>query len=456
MGLTARKDVERMMRSAGGLAVTAAAVASSAALAGMSGAGPTTGPAPIPATVPSAGADAVQPATRPFPAVPTSLLHVHDPAIVLEADTYHLFASHGGFRHFTSTDLVHWEGRGSVFASPPAWAHEVAGDRPGQWAPDAIFFAGQWHLYYSISSFGSQRSAIGLATTATLAAPEWKDAGPVIESRRGDPFNAIDPAPILDRAGQPWVAYGSFQKGIYLSKLDAKTGLRDPADGVEQHLAQRGGSTAMEAPYLFDRDGWYYLMTSWDYCCRGLKSTYRLMVGRSRELAGPYVDREGRPLLSGGGTQLLAGYGLTIGPGQASVVRRGGEVFLAHHYYDARQSGAPALQVRPLYFDAEGWPIPGEPIGEEPAGGDGPTGWAGTYQAWVNEGSERRLTLDADGTAHLSSGGQTAPGQWKEEAGRLTLRWGEGKVETFSGAGKRWFVSRRADGSVLRAVRWDQ
>jgi hypothetical protein len=44
-----------------------------------------------------------------------------------------------------------------------------------------------------------------------------------------------------------------------------------------------------------ERDGWFYLFASFDFCCRGADSTYYTVVGRSKAVAGPYVDRDGKP-----------------------------------------------------------------------------------------------------------------------------------------------------------------
>lgn len=387
-----------------------------------------------------------QPATtRAVAPAPKSLIRAHDPAIVEEGGVYHLAATNGGLRQFSSKDLVRWEARPPVFATLPAWTHEVAGEKPGLWAPDLVLFGGKWHCYYSVSTFGKQRSAIGLATSASLEDQRWEDHGRVIESFPGGDFNAIDPSVFLDHAGKPWMAFGSHWKGIHIVELDAATGL--PAQGARPALiASRKDSASIEAAYVYEREGWYYLVTSWDLCCRGVKSTYRMVMGRSREPAGPYLDREGRSLTDGGGTSLLRGYGFNFGPGQASVVRRGGEWLMGHHYYDGRVNGAPSLAVRPMYFDAEGWPMLGEAIGEER---ERHATWAGEYSAWTDEANERAATFREDGTVTLGS----ELGTWKDSPDGIEVAL---KGETLAGrsdGGRNGFVARRADGTVLRVVR---
>ena len=103
---------------------------------------------------------------------------------------------------------------------------------------------------------------------------------------------------------------------------------------------------------MISHGGWYYLFTSWDKCCAGLQSTYRIVVGRSKAVTGPYVDRDGHDLMDGGGTGLLASNGREIGPGGESIA--GG--VLAYHYYDAKANGATRLGMRTLSWSADGWP----------------------------------------------------------------------------------------------------
>ena len=123
---------------------------------------------------------------------------VTDPDLVKEGDTYYLFSSGPGIEIRTSTDRIHWTAAGSVFPQAvPSWAAAAVPGATSIWAPDVSFFDGQYHLYYAVSTYGSQRSVIALATNTTLdpanPAYRWVDHGPVIASRPGDRFNAIDP-----------------------------------------------------------------------------------------------------------------------------------------------------------------------------------------------------------------------------------------------------------------------
>jgi arabinan endo-1,5-alpha-L-arabinosidase len=290
---------------------------------------------------------------------------VHDPCIINAGGTYYLFSTGPGIPIRRSSDLFHWQRADRVFDVNPAWfAQEVPGAR-WIWAPDIVWFGGEYHLYYSVSTFGSNRSCIALATNRTLdpASPnyKWIDRGPVLRSSTRDDYNAIDPNVVFDLEQKPWLVFGSYWSGIKLTRLDAGSGKLVDPDHLTP-LASRPGIKAVEAPFLIRRHGFYYLFVSFDQCCRGVSSTYHIVVGRSPALTGPYLDRQGRSLLDGGGTTLVESGGRVRGPGHCAVLSEGGKDWLVHHFYDADREGVQTLQIRPLRWDDEGFPIAGEPI----------------------------------------------------------------------------------------------
>ena len=296
-----------------------------------------------------------------------SVRGVHDPAVIRSGESFYIFSTGRGIPMRRSDDLFNWQSTGTVFADDmPAWAKtEIPGAR-GLWAPDISFHAGKFWLYYSVSTFGSQRSAIGLAVNMTLdpASPDyrWVDRGMVIDSAPGKcDFNAIDPAAFTDRQGRRWLAWGSFWSGIKMTRLDPQTGKRISPDSRIFPVARRPQATAVEAPYVVFHDGYYYLFVSFDQCCKGVKSTYKMMVGRGREPTGPYLDASGRDMMEGGGTLVLDGGERWKGPGHNSFLQLPGGDYLVHHAYDAQNNGVAALQIRPITWEA-GWPKPGEPI----------------------------------------------------------------------------------------------
>ena len=127
-------------------------------------------------------------------------------------------------------------------------------------------------------------------------------------------------------------------------------------DGDADEVQSSRGGGPIEAPAIVRRGDFYYLFVSFDFCCRGLESSYKIMVGRAEQITGPYVDRDGKPMMEGGGTLLLDSRGRYHGPGGQAVVLDDGVYRLVHHYYDHEERGAPKLQIHDLSWTADGWP----------------------------------------------------------------------------------------------------
>lgn len=289
----------------------------------------------------------------------TGEVFVHDPSTIARCGgEYWLFATGYGIASRHSKDRLHWEAGPRVFAQPPAWAaRAVPGSRSYFWAPDVIQTGGRYLLYYSVSQWGKNTSAIGLATNPTLdpadAKFRWTDEGPVVESVATNDFNAIDPNVFADADGRLWLAFGSFWSGIKLIELHPKTGKRLAPDSPMSSLAMHN---SIEAAALHRRGGDYYLFVNWGACCRGTNSTYEIRVGRSRSVTGPYLDRAGVDLAKGGGTPFLETRGRFIGPGHAGLLKVEGAEWLSCHFYDGANRGRATLGILPLRWTDGGWP----------------------------------------------------------------------------------------------------
>ncbi|UPL47719.1 arabinan endo-1,5-alpha-L-arabinosidase [Hymenobacter sublimis] len=302
-----------------------------------------------------------------------TLIPAHDPVMAQQNGTYYMFCTGPGIAVWSSKDRKTWTREKPVFAEAPAWATQaVPGFKNNHiWAPDISFHNGVYSLFYSISAFGKNTSCIGLATNKTLDPTskdyKWVDQGRVVQSVPGrDMWNAIDPNLIRDEAGAPWLSFGSFWEGIKLVKL--RPDLTAPAQPEQwRTIAKRPrtpqlndslpGDGAIEAPFIFRRNGYYYLFTSFDYCCRGPQSTYKIMVGRAKAVTGPYLDKAGTPLEQGGGTQVLAGDKNWFGLGHNSVYTFDQTDYLVFHGYDAADKGRSKLRLEKLSWDAAGWPV---------------------------------------------------------------------------------------------------
>ena len=294
-------------------------------------------------------------------------MRVHDPStIVKDKNEYWFFSTGQGITSRHSTDLVHWEIGPRVFSTAPSWTtNAVPGHRGHFWAPEIIHLRDQFLLYYSVSKWGVKTSAIGLATNPTLdpsdARYHWTDRGVVIQSGDRDDYNTIDPCVTQDANGNLWLGFGSFWDGIKLIQLDPSTGKRialdSPIYSLARHDLSADGHDSIEASYIYRHGRYYYLFVNWGLCCRGVNSTYNIRVGRSLNVTGPYVDRDGVEMLRDGGSLFLETNGSFIGPGHVGVFSDGAVEWLSCHYYDGRQDGASALAVRQLQWDADGWPF---------------------------------------------------------------------------------------------------
>lgn len=312
-------------------------------------------------------------ALRPLPpaaAQPFQLtgdLWAHDPALVAGgagADWY-VFSTgdgrvnDGNIPIRSSAGGRHWQYAGTVWDTKPRWLVQEIPGVDNLWAPEVYRDpdTGLYYLYYSASTFGSQRSLIGLATNTTLDPDhpgyEWVDRGKVFESHVGDPYNAIDAGIITDAAGTRWMTFGSHWGGIYIVELDWPSGMVAPGAQPQLLADRQQPPNQIEAPYIVERGGWYYLFVSFDTCCQGADSTYKIAVGRSAEVTGPYLDRNGVPMSQGGGTVILADRGADVAAGGQSY----SEGYLAYHTYG--RYGVPGdfrLGIEPVSWTADGWP----------------------------------------------------------------------------------------------------
>ena len=297
---------------------------------------------------------------------------VHDPVMIKQDSTYYLFCTGKGISGYTSMDMRSWKREKPVFNKVPEWVTtKIPGFRGDFWAPDISFYNGKYYLFYAVSQFGKNTSCIGLATNTTLnpSSPEyrWEDKGMIVQSVPGrDMWNAIDPAFIVDEKNIPWLCFGSFWDGIKLVKLNSNI------SGIDEKqtwftLASRprsfniadtlAGDAAIEAPFIFKHGKYYYLFVSFDYCCRGVNSNYKVMVGRSEKITGPYVDKENKPMQYGGGSLVAEGKGKWAAVGHNAVYHFDNDDYIIYHGYNVEKNGMSSLIVHKLSWDDQEWPV---------------------------------------------------------------------------------------------------
>ncbi|MEJ5238361.1 MAG: family 43 glycosylhydrolase, partial [Limisphaera sp.] len=294
----------------------------------------------------------------------TGSLGAHDPSSMIRAgDRYYVFTTGRGIPIKVSTNRLHWSSAGTVFPvdRAPAWTTNAVPQFDGTfWAPDVVYVEGRYLLYYSVSSWGSQVSAIGLATSPTIEPVQgvspWTDQGPVIQSRVGDPYNCIDPSVFRDWDGRLWLVFGSYWQGIYIVELDPQTGMRLQPSAPPVRLAW---NDQIEAAHLTRRGPYYYLFVNWGTCCAGIDSTYQIRVGRALSPTGPFRDRNGVDLVQRGGEVFLESSGRFVGPGHAALFHDGSLSWVTFHYYDGLDRGIPKLGMARVEWTSDGWPVAG-------------------------------------------------------------------------------------------------
>ncbi len=313
------------------------------------------------------------PATNPLQG---NIVPVHDPSLMRRADgSYISYTTDLPFLnspHFIaqrcSPDGLTWQACGYVFDTLPAWISAQYPGATGIWAPDISFFGGKYHLYYAVSSLGSQHSAIGQATNVTLDPNDphyhWIDGGAVLTSTTGADFNAIDPNVFVDTSnGQlhVWLNYGSYWGGIYQEELDPATGQLLPGT-TRYHLAQQPATLngALEGAAMVAHNGWYYLFASVGLCCEIPieKDTYQQIMGRSQSVHGPFLTEDGGSMLAGSGTILITSDANWLAPGGGSLWQSadGTQTLLAFHALHRSENGALDLWVEQVNW-ADDWPV---------------------------------------------------------------------------------------------------
>ncbi len=287
-------------------------------------------------------------------------LRVHDPVMIKDGDRYYVFHTGKGVSIKTSADKINWKRAGSVFkpGSFPAW-HKT--DIPNQdenlWAPDIFYRNGKYHLYYSVSAWMNFNSSIGYATNTTLdtASPKykWVDEGKVISYKNGgSKVNVIDPNVFIDTDGKHWLFYGSYQAGLRIVELNPETGkLLTDTPFITTITTSLG-----EGVFVIKGMEYYYTFASRGICCKGMQSTYQIVMGRSKEVTGPYLNKEGKSWMDNNYSLFLAGDSTEPGRGHNGFFTEGDSTFIVYHAYTRDANGTSLLNIKTLYMDEKGWP----------------------------------------------------------------------------------------------------
>ncbi|MBX3096214.1 MAG: arabinan endo-1,5-alpha-L-arabinosidase [Fimbriimonadaceae bacterium] len=392
---------------------------------------------------------------------------IHDPSIVLFGDTYVMVNTSG--RELaplsTSQDLKTWKEHGPILDPQPEWLQKAIPQHRSVWAPTPIKVGSELRIYYCASArFGSNTSYIGFAVNKTFDPTKplegWEDRGMLVQSKADESdFNAIDPEVLIGPDGRHWMTYGSYWSGIFQVELDADSGALKHPGQAHRHVAsnsERGNP--LEAPVMMYHDGYYYLVVTYGLAAQGIRSTYRMVCGRSKSPEGPFLGFDEKPMTEGGNASLLKSSQPMFGPGGGNFFQdAAGDWWMAYHYYDGRRFwhgelwGAPTLQIRRVVW-LDGWPLPGLPAGVSL---ERANDLSGKWRFQTDFGHVLDLTIQSNGKTTL--GDRT--GDWKRDGNHLILSWpandapGGAWVDTLViDSSNRYAVGRNQNGIVIRAI----
>ncbi|OJT10232.1 hypothetical protein TRAPUB_13252 [Trametes pubescens] len=264
---------------------------------------------------------------------------IHDPSLVQRASDgkYFLFTTHNKGGILTATNLAGpWTSVGSILPS------DSSINLPGRddiWAPDVSLHGSTYYAYYAVSTFGSQNSAIGLATSSSMDPGTWTDQGQVFASTTGAQFNAIDPNVVIDEKGVPVLSFGSFWSDIF--QINLASNFKTVSGSATQVSFNATNPQPEEGAFVWKHGSFYYLFFSSGLCC-GFDANalppagneYKVFVGRSTSAHGPFLDKAGKDLRQTGGTLVLASHGNVYAPGGQSIFtdsKSGKDVFVYHY-----------------------------------------------------------------------------------------------------------------------------
>ncbi|MBR5013569.1 MAG: family 43 glycosylhydrolase [Bacteroidales bacterium] len=296
---------------------------------------------------------------------------IHDPSNIMECDgKYYTFGTGGG-------GLISEDG----------WNWYSGAVRPGGGAaPDALKIGDRYLIAYSATGGGLGGGHAGRVLTMwnkTLDpnSPDfaYTEAIEVAASLNDEDCDAIDAGLFLDpTTGRLYCTYGTYFGFIRMVELDPKTGAKVEGT-VDPNIA-----IDCEATTMIYRNGWYYLLGTHGTCCDGVNSTYNIVVGRSRNVTGPFLDNMGRDMVAGGGKMVIDGEDRQFGAGHFGryIEDEGVEKMSFHWEADLDRSGRSVLAIRPIVW-VNDWPVAG------------PAFQAGTYEiSSVRRGYALELAVD--------------------------------------------------------------
>ncbi|MDB0719243.1 family 43 glycosylhydrolase [Bacteroides xylanisolvens] len=284
-----------------------------------------------------------------------------DPTVIRTDEGFYLYATQTNdywIPIYFSKDLVNWEFKRSAFRNATRPKPDVLPDGGAFWAPEIRYINGKYVLYFSWAKWGDGSKSYTAVATSDSPVGDFLNAKPLLIT---DDFgsNCIDQF-YYEEDGKKYMFVGSFN-GIYVTELtDDGLSVKRGADG-KPVLKKQVCGRAFEGTNIYKKGKYYYLFASINNCCDGINSRYKVVVGRSEKLLGPYVDRKGKDMLDNSWELVLEGDGETFfGPGHNSIIIPDdtGTDWMIYHSY-VKENGAVGGRLGMLdriVWSADGWP----------------------------------------------------------------------------------------------------
>lgn len=288
---------------------------------------------------------------------------VADPTVIRTDEGFYLYATQTNsywIPIYFSKDLVNWEFKRSAFRKATRPTEDVLPGGGAFWAPEIRYINGKYVLYFSWAKWGDGSISYTAVATSDSPVGDFLNAKPLLIT---DDFgsNCIDQF-YYEEDGKKYMFVGSFN-GIYVTELtDDGLSVKRGADG-KPVLKKQVCGRAFEGTNIYKKGKYYYLFASINNCCpnNGMDSKYKVVVGRSENLLGPYVDRKGKDMLDNSWKLVLEGDGETFfGPGHNSIIipDDAGTDWMIYHSY-VKENGTVGGRLGMLdriVWSADGWP----------------------------------------------------------------------------------------------------
>lgn len=260
-----------------------------------------------------------------------------DPSVCRVGDDYYLITStfdfFPGIPVFHSKDLVNWEQIGHVIHRKEQIPEDL-----NIFAPTLRYYGGVFYMITTNISKGGN-----FYMTATDPAGPWSD--PVWLN-----VPEIDPDLFFDDDGKSYVITSKFE----LAELDLKTG----KVGESKKIWNSTGGRYPEAPHIYKKDGFYYLLAAEG----GTEEAHMVTISRSHSIWGPYINNPANPIATHVG---VAGMGKAIqGIGHGDMVQAHDDSWwmVLHGYrsvagYPPHHTLGRETCLVPVVWPKGGWPL---------------------------------------------------------------------------------------------------